>query len=565
MRSRYFYLSAGLVIGACFVLFWNLGACSYRNGDEARYAESAREMIETGDYLTVRYGGEPFLEKPPAKIWAMALSMRVLGVNEFGARFSSALFATGTMLLGRMLFSPSTGLLGAVILLSSTQFVHEHCGRTAECEPEVVFLYVLSVILFWRMRRDGRWFYPLAASLGCLVMIKGPVVLPLLVALGVFFAFSRMWRVLAPGSAILGILIFAAIVVPWHIHQVLTHGRAFTDMYFGTHILGRFTGNPEVDPGRTIAGLGLERGILYYPKVVFHSMFPWSLLVLPALVFAAITGLRSRQRPEFLLFLWILCFSTAISLSKVKLHWYVVPVLPALAVAIAEICGRLRELESSRWVLFLLTAALLASVLFVPAPEYNSYARPSVRWLRHDTNLVPLWKLDGAHVLSLIPPVLLGMWILGGAGYHWIRSRRQTDRRFGGSLRMVLLGAFLTIGLYHVLLPLKDARHKSDVARHAASVRAAAIRPNRVLLLGREPSRIEFAQPGYYYALQIAGGNRGEILVRHGFPQAAADSTLYRKGTLVLSDASLREWMSNLVMMQQIGLGERMDAFFVKE
>ena len=79
---------------ALFVPF--LGGVRLFDWDEINFAESAREMIVTGDYLTVRINFLPFWEKPPLFIWLQVLSMRLFGINEFAARLPNAICGTVT-------------------------------------------------------------------------------------------------------------------------------------------------------------------------------------------------------------------------------------------------------------------------------------------------------------------------------------------------------------------------------------------------------------------------------------------------------------------------------------
>src|ERR1044072_6395448 len=75
-----------LVIISSFVLFFHLGANPLQTWDEAVYAQSAKEMVRTGDWLTPHWNGEYFYQKPPLTIWVTALLFRLFGVSEFTAR-----------------------------------------------------------------------------------------------------------------------------------------------------------------------------------------------------------------------------------------------------------------------------------------------------------------------------------------------------------------------------------------------------------------------------------------------------------------------------------------------
>src|SRR4051812_806819 len=112
---------------SCWVFFTGLGNFPLFNPDEALYAEPAREMLETHDYLTTTLNYAVRFTKPPLVIWAMALSYQVLGVNELAARFFGA--ACGAILcavtygfLSRYVMN-AAAIIGAITLLTAPLFV----------------------------------------------------------------------------------------------------------------------------------------------------------------------------------------------------------------------------------------------------------------------------------------------------------------------------------------------------------------------------------------------------------------------------------------------------------
>src|SRR5437763_9432036 len=91
-RRRIFAVAALLGIAAV-AFFFGLGRLSLVGPDEPRFAEAAREMFVTGDYITPRVAGEAAFDKPALLYWAIAGAFRLFGVNEFAARLPSALAA----------------------------------------------------------------------------------------------------------------------------------------------------------------------------------------------------------------------------------------------------------------------------------------------------------------------------------------------------------------------------------------------------------------------------------------------------------------------------------------
>src|SRR5436189_5604187 len=110
------FLSALLIItvGALFILPF-LGAVHLFDWDEINFAESAREMITSGNYARVQIDYQPFWEKPPLFFWLQAASMQVFGINEFAARFTDAVIGIVTLLtfffIGKKLFDTRFGMV----------------------------------------------------------------------------------------------------------------------------------------------------------------------------------------------------------------------------------------------------------------------------------------------------------------------------------------------------------------------------------------------------------------------------------------------------------------------
>ncbi|MFH1219596.1 MAG: glycosyltransferase family 39 protein [Candidatus Eisenbacteria bacterium] len=534
-----FPLSALCILAlAGFLLFWKLGATSFHDGDEATYAQCAKEMMARGDYLNVHFRGEPFLEKPPVKIWLITLGYRLFGIGELGARLSSALFALSTVaitiLLGRRLFGASLGLLAGLILISSTQFVHEHCGRAAEMEPETVFLYVASMACLWFARRDDRWFYAFAALVGTLAMTKGPLFAPILVIAALFLATDRPRVHIARRTAFLSTLVFLVIALPWHIHQLLVHGTLFLRLYLGEQIINRFLGiKHSVVPG-AIVGITRQPAIRLYGSVVFHSLFPWGVLLLPALAYQVREVLRKRSGATRLLLIWIIVFALTIGFSKGKLPWYAIPMLPALALSIACFCRKMVAFQP-RWLYFALMAAAFGlSLLFLPSHQYDPYSRRAMAWPSENPDVVTAWTMKPWVPLGLVPGFLtlllicIAVWV--GVGYR----RAPAQGRLRTALWIALLCSFAFSSIYRTVLPLRGMEHRIPIAKCQDAVRKAGLHPKRAILLGHGPEESQSRATDYFYLDNLSGGN---ILAPERTGDLGADSVLQSGGSVVLADS----------------------------
>ena len=117
---------AGWLVFVVAALFLFLGTRGLNEPDEGRYAEIAREMVVTGEWLVPHLNGFEHFQKPPLLSWFTAASIRVFGANEWAARLPSALAALGVVLLtygiARRIFDRAVAVAAALVLVSSLEF-----------------------------------------------------------------------------------------------------------------------------------------------------------------------------------------------------------------------------------------------------------------------------------------------------------------------------------------------------------------------------------------------------------------------------------------------------------
>lgn len=159
-----------------------LGNVHLFDWDEINFAESAREMLTTGNYLRVQIDYQPFWEKPPLFIWIQALSMKVFGVNEFAARFPNAVVGIMTLLtfyfVGKRLIDARFGFLWALAYLGSvTPHLYFKSGIIDPLFNYFMFLSVLFLLpaLQKESRPNALRFFWAGIFAGLAVWTKGPV------------------------------------------------------------------------------------------------------------------------------------------------------------------------------------------------------------------------------------------------------------------------------------------------------------------------------------------------------------------------------------------------------
>jgi 4-amino-4-deoxy-L-arabinose transferase-like glycosyltransferase len=226
-----------LVIISLFTFFFLLGYRSLNEPDEGRYSVIAAEMIETSNWVVPQLWYVPHLDKPPLTYWCVALSMKLLGRNEWAVRLPVALAGlsgvAAVFFLGSSLGGRRTGFWSSIIL--QTSLVYMIAARTVSPDIVVTQFIAWAIYFLWRGWRshDGlgdngsgpalRHFFGwqaaawLSMSLGFLT--KGPVALVIpAAALGGLIWIGRAdrqrLRVFA-ASLPLGFVIFSAVVLPW--------------------------------------------------------------------------------------------------------------------------------------------------------------------------------------------------------------------------------------------------------------------------------------------------------------------------------------------------------------
>lgn len=317
--------------GALILFIVGNWASTLFDRDEGWYAEIAREMVESGDYLVPTYLGRPFLEKPMLPYWLMAGSMHIFGVNEFAARLPSAVagaFACVVLfLLARRMFGRKTALVSTAVF--ATSFMTPFIMHAALTDSVLVLFVLVSFYGFWRILKGDASRLPWAmlyagAGLAFLSKFLAGVAIVGFAAL-LTAAFARRWDVLKKARIPTGALLFLGIVCAW-----------FLPAYFATNgELGRVF--YEQNFGRAASALqGHEGPFFYYIAFMPLIFFPWFSL-LPGALLRKREEIRPKSESWWFLVSWaggtVLLFSAA----STKLPHYVFPAVPALSILVGSL------------------------------------------------------------------------------------------------------------------------------------------------------------------------------------------------------------------------------------
>ncbi|HXY29662.1 MAG TPA: phospholipid carrier-dependent glycosyltransferase [Gemmatimonadaceae bacterium] len=304
--------------------------------DEARYAEIPREMIASGDVITPRLNGAPYLEKPPLLYWLNGAAIRVLGPTPFAARLASRLaaMATAVMLIAALDADlAGWGWFAALIVLSCP--LGFAFGRYNATDGLLTAALTLALLALRRVlaapdgKRPG---VAVTATLGggmaLAVLAKGlpGVVFPMMVALG-WCAVMRRWRQLAQIILSPAPVVFLAVAAPWFA-LVERANPGFARFFFLHEHLERFA---TTEAHRT--------GSFLFPTLILLAgLLPWTPFVVQSAVSSAgrrLAKLRSDGDALFFI-LWMVSVLVVFSLSQSKLISYVLPAVPAAAALAAR-------------------------------------------------------------------------------------------------------------------------------------------------------------------------------------------------------------------------------------
>ncbi len=278
LLKRKFFPELLIIISGALLYIPFLGGVHLFDWDEINFAESAREMIVTGDYLTVSINFEPFWEKPPLFIWFQVLSMKLFGINEFAARFPNAICGIFTLLFlyrtGTKIHDKSFGLFWILVYAGSIlPFFYFKSGIIDPWFNLFIFSGLVCFILFLDTEKSSqRWFRLLASAalIGLGVLTKGPVAVLISGLVIVIYWIFNKFRLKINVLEILGYLfVLISVGGMWFLIQIII-GNYQVVADFLTYQLRLFK-NQDAGHGGFF---------LYHAVILFFGVFPASVFAL---------------------------------------------------------------------------------------------------------------------------------------------------------------------------------------------------------------------------------------------------------------------------------------------
>ncbi|GJL79626.1 MAG: dolichyl-phosphate-mannose--protein mannosyltransferase [Nitrospinaceae bacterium] len=368
-----------LLTAFCFFCFsYQLGEVPPYHTDENFYVLSAKNMLQSGDYLTPVFHEKKRFAKPILFYWQVALSYKVFGISLVSARLWSVVLGTSSAVLvfflGRRLFSSQAAMLGALILPSI--YLHFQISRWATTDMTLSFFILCAFYFFIKgfqeeshRTRNYVLFY-LSMAMGFLT--KGPpaILIPAL-TIATFLFIRGDWKRIVEMRLPAGLLILMAVDIPWFAAMYVLHGEEFTNHLLGAELRDRIVHETPFS--------------FYYLGVLIRYYLPWSLFLvfsiatLTANFKTRILNFFDKENYALLFcFLWIFIPILLFTAFRIEHSRYLLPTSPAMALILGHYFTRLAISDRgfkrpvfkipfylTLFIFFLLTLAVAAGVILM--------------------------------------------------------------------------------------------------------------------------------------------------------------------------------------------------------
>ncbi len=433
-----------IIGGLLFIPF--LDSVHLYDWDELNFAEAAREMLESGNFMRVTINYQPFWEKPPLFFWLQACSMKIFGINEFAARFVNAVTGIITLLvvysIGRKRFNSQFGLLWALVFTSS--FLPHVFFKSGIIDP-VFNLFIFcgltaasSVITGNDRRKRSLMSIASGAFIGLAIITKGPAAFIIFtLTLFVYFLSNRFKSLVSIKEILLFTIAMVFVSSLFYGVETIMHGTWFIREFLKYHVRLFSTGD---------AGHG--RPFYFHPLVLLFGCFPASFFAIKALLKSG-EGYNDRQRAYtdiMKILFWVVLVLFSIVKTKTVLYsslcWFPIAYFAAL---------HLQKLISGeeKWSRPLFVSFLVFTVIV----GVTVSAFPLV--MKHKQIIIPLIR-DSFAVACLSKPVpwsgaecLIGMvfMLLSGVAFLFIMRKRMVS-----GLVMLFIACVLCVQLTLIII-----------------------------------------------------------------------------------------------------------------
>jgi 4-amino-4-deoxy-L-arabinose transferase-like glycosyltransferase len=331
MDSKKILIISGVLLLSAVSAFWRLTSATL-DSHECFVSVTAREMLQSGDYIWPTLNGVPRLQKTPLSYWLVAGVGKITGnVNEFSARLPSAVFAVLSAIA--LFYYLNKWLSFRIAAISTavwaTSFAYIRCSHRARPDMVMAFFIILCMLSFYSIvtskNRREQVFHMLIFWIGFALanLAKGPAPTAYVaVPLAVYIVIKRDWKIIGRLQPVIGVFIVLAVILPWVLFiarklnwDLTLWKHEFVDRFFGDYAPGNYP-------------------IYFYLGMMFKYITPW-VVFLPVALIAPFTHDWKEKKPLMMyMWIWFVAGMIFLTIDAGKRQHYILPLMPAMAVLI---------------------------------------------------------------------------------------------------------------------------------------------------------------------------------------------------------------------------------------
>ncbi|MBU2879823.1 glycosyltransferase family 39 protein [Aliiglaciecola lipolytica] len=370
-HARELQLLGVLLFISIILIFVGLGFRDPWPADEPRFAQIAKEMVETGQWFFPARAAEFYPDKPPVFMWSIAIFYALFGSLNIAFLLPSALCSLLTIYLvfdiGRKLWNPETGFIAGLLLVFSFQFMLQ--AKSAQIDAMVCAWITLGCYGFLRFLlfdAKWRWFYLACFFMGIGVITKGVGFLPILILIPYMFMrfICNYHSILKPDNEsivkwVLGLLVMLLAIGLWFVPMLvlveLSHNPLLEQ--YRDNILFKQTVTRYADSWHHIKPFWY-----YFVSVIPAFWLPLSIFI-PWLIPHWIRAIKKQDARVILPLTWIVLVLVFFSISPGKRGVYILPALPMLALISAPYVRQILQRRAVNWILWALVTGISLGLL----------------------------------------------------------------------------------------------------------------------------------------------------------------------------------------------------------
>jgi 4-amino-4-deoxy-L-arabinose transferase-like glycosyltransferase len=528
---------AALILLFCAIYLGSAFTPALQDDVDTSHAEAAKEMLQTGDLVTLHINGVRYLEKAPLMYWLVALSYKIFGISDFATRLPTLLAMLGLCLLGLhwagRAFGPRAGLYTGLLMATGAGcFLF-----TRVFIPEAILSLFIALSFYCLVRAleetNSLWWYGGYVLAALAVLTKGLIALVVIgMTLVAYLLVSGEWRRWREFRIVSGLVLFFAIAAPWHVLAALrtpetpTH-HGFLWFYFINEHVMRFLGK------RIPHDYNKQAWYLYW-SLHLVWLFPWS-LYLPVALRRMKNSLRwprpgqldFASRTRWVCLLWATVLLVFFSLSTNQ-EYYTFPTYFAIFMLLADGLAGEEQEARPRWLLGTSLVGAVVRISFACVLVAGLWSSRHVPYVADIGAVLSQthsddYTLSMGHVLDLtgqsfaalrLPAILAVIALLVGSllelGLRWRKRHYAATWALAAGMALFLVAA-------HVALVRFDPYLSSRVLERQLE---QVVRPeDRVMIYGDH----SFGSSIVYYLphrVELVNGRTSSLWFGSSFPDA---------------------------------------------